>query len=150
MGVCGATVKEKIVSHKYIPNELIILTSKAICKISYLNRKGTGFFLKVGSSKFLVTNFHVVSDKLLDKYIEIEMHNKKKKIIILDKKKRYIQFFQDPIDITIIQINEDDVIQNVGFLDYDSRDYTQYKNEKVLDVFASGYPSNSNFFWTYY
>lgn len=25
-------------------------------------------------------------------------------------------------------------------MDYDSRDYTQYKNEKVLDVFTSGYP----------
>lgn len=109
------TVKEKIVTHKFIPNELIILTSKAVYKISYLNEKGTGFFLNVGPYKFLVTNFHVVSDKLLDKYIEIEMHNKKKKIIILDKKKRLIQFFKDPIDITIIQINEDDVIQNVDF-----------------------------------
>ena len=63
MEIGSSTVKEKIVTHKFIPNKLIFLTSMAVCKISYLNKKGTGFFLKVGSSKFLVTNFHVAREK---------------------------------------------------------------------------------------
>ena len=133
-------IKEKVVSHKYIPNELIIKASKGICKITYINQKGTGFFMKADNIKFLVTNSHVVPQELLNKYIEIEMHNKKKKIITLDRNIRYIEFFKEPIDITIIQINDDDVIKNVDFFDYDPRNYIQYKNEKDLDVFASGYP----------
>lgn len=49
-------IKEKVVSHKYIPNELIIKASKGICKITYINQKGTGFFMKADNIKFLVTN----------------------------------------------------------------------------------------------
>ena len=136
---------ENDIPQENVPNEQINKISKSICKISYYNEKSTGFFMNFSSFKLLVTNFHVISEELLNKSIEIEMFNMQKKIIELDRKIRHIEFFEDPIDITIIEIVDDEIIKNVDFLDYDPREYTQYENEKDLDIFTSGYPYGNQY-----
>ena len=95
---------ENDIQHENIPNEQFNKISKSICKISYFNEKSTGFFMNFSSFKLLVTNFHVISEELLNKSIEIEMFNTQKKIIELDRKIRHIEFFEAPIDITIIEM----------------------------------------------
>ena len=114
-------------------------TSRAICKISYKNKHGTEFFMNMDSLKLLITNYHIISEEMLNEAIKIEMYNKKVKIINLDKNSRFIEFYKLPLDITVIQINDKDVIEYVDFLDYDtnySQGYTQYNEE---NIFASGY-----------
>ena len=119
-------------------------TSRAICKISYKNKYCTGFFMNMDSFKLLITNYHIISEEMLNETIKIEMYNKKVKIINLDKNSRFIEFYKNPLDITVIQINDKDVIEYVDFLDYDtnySQGYTQYNEE---NIFASGYPFGKN------
>ena len=133
-------VKEIYVMNRPIPNEVISKVAKSICKISYkINGQpifGTGFFMNFLDYKFLITNYHVISEKLMNEIIEIELHNKKKVNLKLNELK--IDYFKDPLDVTVILINNiSDIIKNVDFLDYDLKDdYYKYKNE---DVFTSGY-----------
>ena len=135
-------------SNDYIQINQIYKASKAICKISFEmnNQKGhaTGFFMEVLLSdnkyRFLVTNYHVISEQLINKKIQIELHNKKTVYLELDLKN--IHFFDGKLDVTVIQIRDDlyEILKIVDFLDCDMNylnGYDQYKNQ---GVFASGYP----------
>ena len=135
--------------YAFIQNELINVIAKSICKITYkigkINKYGTGFFMNISndnSFKSLITNYHVISEDLINKYIELELHNKETKKLFLDNNFRKIIFFKYNLDITVIEIKNDDleIIKNVIFLDFDYnylRGYNQYKD---IFVFASGYP----------
>ena len=133
-------VKEIYVMNRPIPNEVINKVAKSICKISFkfndLPSFGTGFFMNFICCKFLITNYHIISEKSMNEIIEIELHNKKKVKLKLNELK--INYFKDPIDATVISINNiSDIIKDVDFLDYDlNHDYSKYINE---DVFTSGY-----------
>ena len=132
-------------SHKPIPLETANELSKSICKIIYkINNQekyGTGFFMIYKSLKCLISNYHVISSDLLNKVIEIEIYNKKIINLILDKNKRYIKLFKQPIDMSIIEIKDSDGInQDIEFLNYDlncERGYSQYINQ---DIICIGYP----------
>jgi len=110
-----------------VPLDIIIKSSKAVCKIiqKKLNSKktGTGFFITdIKKNNFLFTNNHVISEDIIDsnKTIIIEIHNKEEYELKLNKNKRYIKTYKDPIDITIIQINNlKDLCNNVNFLSID-------------------------------
>ena len=115
---------------------------KSIYKIKiHINNKikfGTGFFIIYQERKFLITCFHVINLEV--KEFEIEIWNKKTKMIEL--KNRYFNFIERLIDITVIEINNnDDFIEDIEFLDYDLnylKGYSQYKN---IEVFSLGYPN---------
>ena len=112
---------------------------KSICKIKiHINNKikfGTGFFIIYQERKFLITCFHVINLEV--KEFEIEIWNKKTKMIEL--KNRYFNFIERLIDITVIEINNnDDFIEDIEFLDYDLnylKGYSQYKNIEILKFF---------------
>ena len=121
--------------------------SKSICKIVYeINEKkfiGTAFFMILNNNqKGIITNYHNIHKDLIDKYIEIEIHNNKKINIKLNKE--YLNFFED-LDITIIKLEDSDniiknIINDINFLDYDLKyinGYNQYNNN---DVFALQFP----------
>ena len=117
---------------------------KALCKIRIKNNedsiKGTGFFLNApNSKKYLITNNHIISQDLINKDIEIEIHNKKRMKINLNN--RDIKYFPEPKDITMIEIKlSDSIYEDIDFLDYDINDnkdgYDMYKN---LDMFSIQY-----------
>ena len=70
------------------------------------------------SFKSLVTNYHVLNEKILNENIEIEIWNKKK--IKLNLNNRFYKYFEDPIDITVIQMKDsDEIYKYLEFLDYD-------------------------------
>ena len=62
------------------------------------------------SSKYILTNYHVISEKSINEYIEIEIYNGKKMNLNLNN--RYIKYFPRPKDITIIEIKNNDNIYN--------------------------------------
>ena len=116
---------------------------KSICKIKIYDdndniKFGTGFFIIYLERKFLITCFHVINLEV--KEFEIEIWNKKTKMIEL--KNRYFNFIEKNIDITVIEINNNDIfIEEIEFLDYDLnyiKGYYQYKN---IDIFSLGYPN---------
>ena len=92
------------------------------------------------SKKYLLTNYHIISDENKDDNIEIEIHNHTTMNLKLEN--RYIKFFPKPIDITVIEIIKADKIYNdIELLDYDNnyinKGYEFYKN---TDVFSIEYP----------
>jgi len=130
----------------------IIKVSKAICKIIIKgegNKKtyGTGFFMYIIKEKkkldCLLTNFHVIKDELVrsKSTIDIQINNNDIYKIKLDNSIRYIQIFKRPIDITIIQIIDNDQFKkDIDFLYYDlnySFGYEQYLN---MDIFIIQHP----------
>ena len=127
--------------YKPIPINIANKVIKSICKIIVKKEEkddiyGTGFFMKISSSKnCLITNYHIISkDKKSN--IEIEIHNQKKMNLVL--KKRYIKYFPEPKDITIIEIkNTDEIYNDIEFLDYDNKkreEYIKYENEYVFSI----------------
>ena len=76
---------EICVANKYIENDVINQISKAVCKICYNNKYGTGFFMNMGHFKVLFTNYHIISEELLNESIKLEMHSNKPKLLTLDK-----------------------------------------------------------------
>ena len=113
---------------------------KSICKIKITSKSyGTGFFMIINSKYYLITNYHVINENI--KNVEIELSNKQ--LIKLDLNNRIIKYIKQPKDITIIQINSNE-INNIQYLNYDLNyitGYNQYLNMKIISL---GYPKSFN------
>ena len=133
--------------YKLIPINIANKVMKSICKIIIKkeenNNYGTGFFMKISASKnCLITNYHIIS-KDKDSNIEIEIHNQKKMNLKLNN--RYIKYFPEPIDITIIEIKSTDEIYNdIEFLDYDNKKREEYIEYEDVYVFSIEHPLGGN------
>ena len=107
---------------------------QSICKIIIKkiddnnNIYGTGFFMKVSDAKkYLITNYHILSKNNINDDIEIEKYNQK--TVKLNLNNRKIEYIPQQKDITIIEIKHNDEIYNdILFLDYDSNYNKGYKN----------------------
>ena len=125
--------------------------SKSVCKIMLKDDKktGTGFFLDLSDiigRKCLVTNHHIISKEKVEKkcLVIIQLENRSEnnneikneiKIELNEEKKRYIKYFKEPIDITIIEIlDSDNIITDIPFFNYDKKyteGYNQYINKHI-------------------
>jgi len=137
----SSITKEMGFGHKPISLDFLDKSKKSICKILYkLNDKdnfGTGFFMLYKKNKYLLTCYHVINSNKLN--IGIELWNKNK--INLDLLNRNIIFLPDPIDITIIEINNSDIfIKDINFLFHDSNYDKGYQHCKGVDIINIGYP----------
>ena len=148
-------VNEKNTNHaKKIPINIISQISKSICKILVPKEdggeeQGTGFFmyfmyLEMDKRKeCLFTNYHVINQSIINskKIIKIQIETGKQFQIELDSEKRFIKCYEEPIDISIIEINKSDNInKEIKFLYYDMNyllGYEQYINH---DIFTIEYP----------
>ena len=107
---------------------------QSICKIiikkinNNNNIYGTGFFMKVSDAKkYLITNYHILSKNNINDDIEIEKYNQK--TVKLNLNNRKIEYIPQPKDISIIEIkNNDEIYNDILFLDYDSNYNKGYKN----------------------
>ena len=143
--------EELFTGHAFIPTELTNKVLKSVCKIKIKKKGGkdydcgTGFFMNINndSKKYLITNYHVISEKLINEDIEIEIHNHKTMNLKLNN--RYTKYFPEPKDISIIEIKKtDEIYDDIELLDYDvvpNKGYNTYKNS---DVFSIEYPYGTN------
>ena len=139
---------EKDTKHaKKMPIKIINKISDSVCKIIIPKDNGgkeygTGFFMYLLKDKrieCLITNYHVITQSLVDshKKIKIQIKNEKEFEIELNDKTRYIKCYEKPIDITIIEIIDSDYINEVTYLYYDMNyllGYQQYKNEDIFTI----------------
>ena len=133
-------------------------TCKSICKILYKNKVGTGFFIKLYKEEkelfCLMTNEHVITKEMIElkEIININYNYEEKLIkIILDENKRFILYDKD-MDVTIIEIKEEDKIKDKYFLipninktDYINKDIyivqfpegkkLSYSEGKIIDIY---------------
>ena len=150
MGICQSKTKELFTDHVYISIEIINKVLKSVCKITIKKKGGknyecgTGFFMNINDSKkYLLTNYHIISDKIINEDIEIEIHNHK--IMHLKLNNRYTKYFPEPKDITIIEIKQsDEIYDDIELLDYDLNFQKGYHIYKNLDVFSIEYPQGKN------
>lgn len=131
-------------------------TDNSICIITIMEEKengnsikstGTGFFMNVKLEgkelNCLITNYHNITQDLVDnkKEIIIQIENESEKRIKLDINNRFIKCFKQPIDITIIEIKDEDDIKNeVSFLWYDKNYDLGYDNYFESDIFILQHP----------
>ena len=141
----GKRTKEIDLGHKPIPIDIANTVIKSICKISIKIKNqdiknGTGFFMNISNSiKFLIINYHVINPDLINEDIEIEIRNHKKMKLNLNNYN--IKYFEDPKDITIIEIkNSDEIYKDINFLDYDRNYINGYKIYNNVDVFSIQHP----------
>jgi V8-like Glu-specific endopeptidase len=126
-----------------VPLNLLFEVKKSICKIIINNEHGkltgTGFFMKVNDSKkYLVTNHHVISNKITNDDISLNLTYKKN--IRLHLTNHDIQYFQE-LDITLIEIKDtDEICKEIKFLTYDLNYILGYDIYKNGYVFTVGYP----------
>jgi len=123
--------------------------SKSICKIIYQSDDkkctGTGFFMKIKYKNqvlmnCLITNYHVLNKYQSYTKIQLQIGESKKKFNI--RTKRYAKYFEEPIDISMIEIlNKDKIIEHVDFLSYDLN-YMKYGYDYYLnkEIFILQYP----------
>ena len=113
---------------------------QSICKIIIKkiddnnNIYGTGFFMKVSDAKkYLITSYHILSKNNINDDIEIEKYNQK--TVKLNLNNRKIEYIPQPKDISIIEIkNNDEIYNDILFLDYDSNYNKGYKNIRIINV----------------
>ena len=140
---------ELLIGHNPIPLKIALKAFKSICKITLNTKKetifGTGFFMNINNSKkYLITNYHIISKEIINNDIIIEIHNNKK--MKLNMNNREIKYYERPIDITLIEIkNNDDIYNDIEFFNYNDdyfrKDYEIYKN---IDVFSLEYSLDDN------
>ena len=148
MGACEDT---NVLETEHKPTQIDIANTviKSICKISIKMKdqnikNGTGFFINISnSSKYLITNYHVINPDLINEDIEIEIWNHK--IIKLDLNNYNIKYFEKPKDITILQIkNSDEIYKDIKFLDFDKNYINGYKIYNNVNVFSIKNPLGKN------
>ena len=140
MGNCNSKSQLRE-QEKGLAVDKIIKASKAICKIilKEKNQNATGFFMEIYPTFIcLLTNYHVISQEMIDSNTIIEIVNDLgvRIELKLNKNERYIQCFKEPIDITVIQIkNTDGINKYFNTLEYDSNFKNKEDNYKGLNVF---------------
>ena len=117
---------------------------KSICKLNTGKSKATGFFLNsLNQNKYLITNNHVINIDIMTLYsnVNIEIYDGKCFNLDLNNIQHNIKFYEKPIDITIIKIDDlDEICSFVEFLDIDYNIKKDYKIYLYENVFTFGYP----------
>ena len=121
---------------------------KSLCKIKIKEKEknifGTGFFLKISdSNNYLIINHHIISQVTKKINIEIEIWNQKRLNLKLNKSK--IKSFPEPKDIAMIEIkNNDEINEDIEFLNYDLNYKLGYSIYKNIDVLSIAHPLSEN------
>ena len=153
MGLCGNSgiIDEKDTEHAiFIPESSSEILYNSIVKIVITEiNVATGFFMKVTINKkqyhFLLTCNHVIGNKHISEKINIEISYGKIweetiKNIKLDENTRFIKTFEKPVDLTVIQILENDNIPEEKFLLPDLNYKNGYQFYKDKNFYLAGYP----------
>ena len=121
-------------------------SSVSICKLTIkeINESATGFFLSdISKNKFLITNNHVISENVVESNmtIIIEIYDKNKYELKLNKNERYIKLYENILDIAIIKINDmKDLCSQIKFLFIDLNYKMGYNIYLKKDIYLLGYP----------
>ena len=159
MGVCSyqsTRINQTNTRHAhYIPESSSDYLLNSIVKIETNDEKiATGFFMKANINNrkinLLLTCNHVITKNLISQKTTIKILYGKKikettKIIDFDFNKRFIRSFESPIDITLIEIIENDDIPEEKYLFPELNYKNGYNFYKGKDIYLAGYPSSETY-----
>jgi len=149
----GERVDEGIINAPPIPERASDKLYNSIVRINFeFEGKifiGTGFFIKLNIKnkirRFLMTCHHVIKEKFIMENISIKLYygkyyEEENLEIKLNRNKRYIKCFDKPVDITLIEILEEDNIKENKFL-LPELNYKNGYNTYLNNYFyLAGYP----------
>jgi surface protein len=100
---------------------------------------GTGFFCYIPSREIrvLITNNHVVNEDFLRKSKELKMYlefNEKQEEKIINLQSNRFTFTNEKLDVTVIEILDEDLIHNFLEVDENLIKDNEFKNEMVLNL----------------
>ena len=153
MGACNLDIDKRQIRYEIDPGlapsvsiSKIESTSKAICKIYLPSLSTTGFFFEISKSLFLLTNYHFISQDIINtnSFIDIENLSGVKIELKINKDKRNIKFYEK-FDITVFQIlNSDGINKYFEPLNCDYNyinDIPQVVNSDIKNIFTLHYPN---------
>ena len=164
MGVCFSEKPKKEIDllednkkkEPLIPKQVLDKLFNSIIRINYIlneeNFIGTGFFIKFELKNklkyFLMTNHNIIGenlikDKKLIKFDYREDDKEKNFEIQLDRNKRYIKCYGEPLDVTLVEILDEDNIKKDNFLEPDLNYKNGYNFYKDKSFYLPGYPQNN-------
>ena len=121
-----------------------------ICKIKINAIYGTGFFCKIPfgnniTKNFFMTNYHVLNEKYYNENNKINLLINDEDITkIIDLRMNRITYFNENYDITLIELNENDNINN--FLELDDKLFRD--NHEIIyenkSLYILQYPQGKN------
>jgi len=125
-----------------------------ICKIKMKGEVGTGFFCKIPfkneTIKVLMTNYHVLGDKELNKSKNLNLLiNDDKDILIIDLNIKRNKYFNEDYDITIIELKDEDKIKY--YLELDDNLFQDNSEIIYIDrsIYIPQYPKGKNAYVSY-
>ena len=135
----------------FVPDELIDILRECVVRIEIKNPHviSSGFFIKISLKmkeyKFLFTCFHSIPQEMIDSKIKISIYYGKKneevkKKIILDSDNRFIKAYKN-LDVTIIEIKEEDNISEHRYLYPDLNYKMGLQHYLNAQVYTAGYPN---------
>ena len=138
MGVCHIPQsKNRMSSNHQLHIADMYKIRRSICKINFKDIYETGFFMRVNNTKYLITKYYILNERLNEIVLEIKLYNYKNMQIRINNKD--ITFLKK-FGITIIEIKEsDNKINDIFFLDYDLNYIKGYNQFRGLDVFSLYY-----------
>lgn len=131
-------------------NDKMLKSIKSICKITYGDKVGTGFLIKLEKKNkpfyCLMSNEHVLTKEMIyskeKKKIKVSYDNESKNIeIILDDKERFIKdYTYIDIDAVVVEILEKDKIREDYFLLPNKKYINKYNELKNKDINILQFP----------
>ena len=119
---------------------------KSICKIKG-KLVGTGFFLFMNNSLYLMTNHHVLDDKYIrdNKSVEISMNdnNINEEIIINQEDIIYLSE-RDKYDLIVIKLKEQEFMKNIEYLELDDKLFNKNSIKGYDSIYILHYPNSKN------
>ena len=105
--------------------------------------KATGFFCKIPNinKNFLMTNYHVINEKYINKNKVLNiLLNDNKNILIIDLAKKREKYFNKNYDVALIELIEEDKIKEYLELDdylFNNNEHIYY--EKKINIYIALY-----------
>ena len=135
----------------FVPDQLIDILRESVIRIEIKNPKiiSSGFFIKINLKmkeyKFLLTCHHSIPQEIIDSKTKVSIYYGRKfeeikKKIILDRDQRFIKQYKD-LDVTIIEIKDEDNIYENRFLHPDLNYKMGLEHYLNAQVYTAGYPN---------
>ena len=134
-----------------VPDEIVNTLRESVARIEIKNEHKifTGFFIKIHLKKsiykFLLTCNHSIPQQTIESKLKIAIYygvknEEIKKKIELDTEQRFIKAY-DKLDVTVIEIKEEDGISEYRFLSPDLNYKNGLQHYINAEVYTAGYPN---------
>ena len=110
-----------------------------ICKIKINGVNGTGFFCKIpfgddDTKNFLMTNYHILDKKYFEENAKLKLILYNDQVLSINLNLKRKTYFDKDYDISLIELNDNDNINNDHFLELDNNLFNEDSEALYEDI----------------